>query len=180
MPYDAASLSSCQPHTGKTNFYYADVGLHNNLDTAATVTEETGAGNQGRREDQLAAIRWQLEHNQITPSSDLEAKLHAFEVIGDHLDEDAHGWEQRRDALALARDVLPHVGPDADPCMGLVLHRTVPLLGANRVPLRRAALSVLQIYLRFSGDIQGIQRAIVQYGLENNDPKVRFHSLTVI
>ncbi len=67
-------------------------------------------------------------------------------------------WSVRLCALHLIRDILPHLGADADTCMNLVISGVVPCQGSDRVKLQQAATNVIQIYLKFCTDVQSVLR----------------------
>ncbi len=122
---------------------------------------------------------------------DLESKLQLFEILSEHLAWSSSGsvdgsssgvvnvqdWEVRNATLGLIKDILPHLGPDTDPCMGLVLPQVVPCLGCTRISVRRTALAVLRIHLRFASDVQAVLRCLVRHGLESQDPRVIHETL---
>ena len=135
-----------------------------------------GAGGKTAKYDELYKIRYKLEHNQISRSE--VDKLLVFETLNSHLaDEDS---EIQHTALQLVQEILPHLGPDTDSCMGVVTPRLVPCLGHRWIMLRKTTVHVLQIYLKFSNDVQSVLRYIVQYGLEAQDRSIVHETLVSI
>ncbi len=88
------------------------------------------------------------------------------------MDPEKEHWEVVCSTLQLIQEVLPHLGPHTDPCIGLVSPRVVACVGSSRIPIRRAALGILQVHLRFSSDVQAILRALVQHGIDSPDPRI--------
>jgi hypothetical protein len=107
----------------------------------------------------LSDIRHKLEHNFFSRSV-LEDKLQIFETLNDCVRPEEPDWNVRLSALELVRDILPHLGPDADTCMNLVVANAVPCQGSNRIRLQQAAAQVLQRYLKFCTDIQSVLRSV--------------------
>ena len=61
-----------------------------------------------------------------------------------------------------------------------VLPLIVPELGAARIPLRKTTIQLLQISLKFGGDIKLVLRALVQCGLEHPDSQVSRETLVAL
>ena len=122
-----------------------------------------------RRFDRLHAIRYRLEHNQISRSLEDKDNLAIFVTLNEHfLTEDI---EVKHFAIQLIGDILPHLEPRIqDACMSKVIQNLVPCLGSSKVATRKAAVQVLQVYLRCTSDLQSLLRSVVVYGLEHKDP----------
>ena len=60
--------------------------------------------------------------------------------------------------LFVLQDILPHLGPETDACMNILTENLMSSLGSQRVSLRKTAVHILQIYLRFSNDVQSVLR----------------------
>ena len=69
--------------------------------------------------------------------------------------------------------MLPHVGGDAlDLCMAEVMPNLVPCLGSPRIPVRKATIQAVHVYLRFTLDVASVLKAIVGHGLEHQNPEI--------
>ncbi|TRY68490.1 hypothetical protein TCAL_01388 [Tigriopus californicus] len=124
--------------------------------------------------DRLHSIRYKLEHNHI-PRANLETKLAIFQTLKSHLESDDS--DVTLATLQVISDILPHLGPDIDVCMSVVLSLIVPCLSSDRAQVKKATLNLLQINLKFCCDIQAVLRVIVQQGLDHPDPKVVHETL---
>ena len=60
--------------------------------------------------------------------------------------------------IFVLQDILPHLGPETDACMNILTENLMSSLGSQRVSLRKTAVHILQIYLRFSNDVQSVLR----------------------
>ena len=58
----------------------------------------------------------------------------------------------------VAQDILPHLGSETDVCMSAVTENLMSCLGSHSVILRKTTVHILQIYLRFSSDVQAVIR----------------------
>ena len=58
----------------------------------------------------------------------------------------------------LCQDILPHLGSETDICMSIVTENLMTCLGSQSVILRKTTVHILQIYLRFSSDVQAVIR----------------------
>ena len=56
------------------------------------------------------------------------------------------------------QEILPHLGPETDTCMGIITENLMACLGSPSVILRKTTVHILQIYLRFSSDVQAVLR----------------------
>ena len=61
--------------------------------------------------------------------------------------------------LFLLQDILPHLGSETDICMSIVTENLMTCLGSQSVILRKTTVHILQIYLRFSSDVQAVIRS---------------------
>ena len=57
------------------------------------------------------------------------------------------------------QDILPHLGSETDICMSIVTENLMTCLGSQSVILRKTTVHILQIYLRFSSDVQAVIRS---------------------
>lgn len=119
--------------------------------------------------DQLHAVRYKLEHNQLRAvQSD---KVGVFKILNKHLS--SADWEVKQFAVQLVHDILPHVGDESlDNCMAEVIGNLIPCLGNTAISVRKAAVQAVQVYLRFTADIAFVFKAIVNFGLEHPDQTV--------
>ena len=58
----------------------------------------------------------------------------------------------------LFKDILPHIGPDTDACMNQLIVVLMPQLGNDDIAHRKTTVHILQIYLKFTADIQSVLR----------------------
>ena len=58
------------------------------------------------------------------------------------------------------QDILPHLGSETDICMSIVTENLMTCLGSQSVILRKTTVHILQIYLRFSSDVQAVIRSL--------------------
>jgi hypothetical protein len=56
------------------------------------------------------------------------------------------------------QDILPHLGQDTDVCMSFLISALVPQLGSENILHRKTTVHILQIYLKFSNDVQVVLR----------------------
>jgi hypothetical protein len=56
------------------------------------------------------------------------------------------------------QDILPHLGQDTDVCMSFLISALVPQLGSDNILHRKTTVHILQIYLKFSNDVQVVLR----------------------
>ena len=56
------------------------------------------------------------------------------------------------------QEILPHLGPETDACMSIITANLMSCLGSHSVILRKTTVHILQIYLRFSSDVQAVLR----------------------
>ena len=56
------------------------------------------------------------------------------------------------------QEILPHLGPETDSCMSIITENLMTCLGSPSVILRKTTVHILQIYLRFSSDVQAVLR----------------------
>ena len=59
---------------------------------------------------------------------------------------------------SLLQDILPHLGTETDICMSIITENLMTCLGSQSVILRKTTVHILQIYLRFSSDVQAVIR----------------------
>ncbi len=79
-----------------------------------------------------------------------------FQILSTHLT--SPDWDVKEATLQLVQDLLPHLGPDTDRCLSLVVQDVVPCIGSNRINVQKTAVQVIQRYLKFTNDLQGILR----------------------
>ena len=82
-------------------------------------------------------------------------------------------WDVRHHCIQLVHELIPHLMDELDECMGLILPRLVPNMGDSKITIRRAVIQTLHVYMKHTYDMQQTFKAIVQYGLENSQSRVR-------
>jgi len=129
--------------------------------------------NKSGKLDTLHNIRYKLEHNQISRSEVDKSEI--FDILNLHLEDPDQ--EIQHTALQLIQDILPHLGSETDTCMSIITENLMSCLGSHSVILRKTTVHILQIYLRFSSDVQAVIRCIVNHGLESSDRRVVHETL---
>ena len=82
-------------------------------------------------------------------------------------------WEIRHQCIQLIHEIIPDFGDGLDRCMGLVLPKLVSTMGDSKISIRRAVIQTLHVYMKTTNDVHQLFKCIVQYGIENSDPKVK-------
>lgn len=90
-----------------------------------------------------------------------------FEVLHHVLDDVR--WEVRYQCLLLISAIIPSANEDLDPCMILVMPKIIANLGHENMNIRRAALQVLHVHMKYTNNLQQFQHMFIQYGLESHD-----------
>lgn len=129
--------------------------------------------NFNKRSDALEILRASVRRNSgRLPFSD---QLKIFKGLAKALGDS--NWDVRHQTIQLVHELLPQFGDDLDMCMSVILPKLVPNLGDSKIAVRRAVIQTLHVYMKYTHDIQKIFRAIVHYGIENNDARVRKESI---
>ncbi|XP_052097629.1 TOG array regulator of axonemal microtubules protein 1-like isoform X5 [Mytilus californianus] len=89
-------------------------------------------------------------------------------------------WDVRLKCIQLINEVIPQFGDDLDPCMTVVLGKLIPNIGESKITVRRAVIQTLHVYMKHTRRVQGLLKAIVQYGLDNNDPRVEKETIIAL
>lgn len=89
-------------------------------------------------------------------------------------------WDVRHKCIQLINDLIPQVGDSLDACMAVILDKLIPNIGDSKITVRRSVIQTLHVYMRHTSKVQGLFRAIVQHGLENDDPKVRSETVVFL
>ena len=89
-------------------------------------------------------------------------------------------WDVRHQCIQLIHEVIPQFGDDLDMCMSQVLPKLIPNMGDIKITIRRSVIQTLHVYMKFTDDIQIVFHAIVNYGLENNDAKIRKETIIAL
>lgn len=89
-------------------------------------------------------------------------------------------WEVCYQCLLLISAVIPGGGEEIDSCMLLIIPKVILNLGHENVNVRRSALQVLHVYMRFTNNLQNFQKLFLIHGLENPEYIVRKGSIMSI
>ena len=89
-------------------------------------------------------------------------------------------WDVRHQTIQLIHELIPQFGDDLDLCMSVVLPRLVPNLGDSKIAVRRAVIQTLHVYMKYTADIQQIFRAIVRYGVEHSDHRIKKEAIIAL
>ena len=82
-------------------------------------------------------------------------------------------WEVRHQCIQLIREVISGFGDELDTCMEAVLPKLVHNMGDSKITIRRVVIQTLHLYMKHTYEIDHLFRAIVRYGIEVSDPKVK-------
>lgn len=89
-------------------------------------------------------------------------------------------WDVRLKCIQLINEVIPQFGDDLDPCMSVVLGKLIPNIGESKITVRRAVIQTLHVYMKHTRRVQGLLKAIVQFGLDNNEPRVEKETIIAL
>lgn len=89
-------------------------------------------------------------------------------------------WDVRLKCIQLINEVIPQFGDDLDPCMSVVLGKLIPNIGESKITVRRAVIQTLHVYMKHTRRVQGLLKAIVQYGLDNNDSRIEKETIIAL
>ena len=81
-------------------------------------------------------------------------------------------WDVRLKCIQLINEVIPQLGEKLDSCMSVILGKLIPNIGESKITVRRAVIQTLHVYMKYTNKVQGLLRAIVQYGLEHPEARV--------
>ena len=84
-----------------------------------------------------------------------------------------NNWDVRHQCIQLLHEIIPSFGDDLDGCMSLVLGHLIPNIGDTKITVRRAVIQTIHVYMKYTSDIQGLFQAIVRYGLENRNSRIK-------
>lgn len=133
------------------------------------ILNQLSDSNFSRRADILEQLRSAARKNGgRLPFQDQKAIFRGFAMALADSD-----WDVRHQCIQLIHELIPHFDDDLDDCMGLVLPRLVPNMGDSKITVRRSVIQTLHVYMKHTYDIQQTFKAIVQYGLDNQQVRVR-------
>ncbi|XP_052767283.1 TOG array regulator of axonemal microtubules protein 1-like isoform X3 [Mya arenaria] len=89
-------------------------------------------------------------------------------------------WDVRLKCIQLINEVIPQFGDGLDSCMSEVMGKLIPNIGESKITVRRAVIQTLHVYMKCTNHVPSLLRAIVHYGLENEDPRVRKESIVAL
>ncbi|XP_041469429.1 TOG array regulator of axonemal microtubules protein 1-like isoform X1 [Lytechinus variegatus] len=79
----------------------------------------------------------------------------------------------RLKCIQFIMDLVPILKQELDACMMLVIPNLISSFSDAKVSMRKAAVQTLHMYMKHTTNIEPIFNSIVNYGLENEDPKIR-------
>lgn len=82
-------------------------------------------------------------------------------------------WEVRYQCLLLISAMIPNGIEEIESSLLLIIPKTIINLGHENVNVRRAALQVLHVYMKFTKNLQNFQKIFIVHGLENSEYIVR-------
>ncbi|KAH3848001.1 hypothetical protein DPMN_090337, partial [Dreissena polymorpha] len=91
-----------------------------------------------------------------------------------------NNWDVRLKCIQLINEVIPQFGDGLDACMSEVMGKLIPNIGENKITVRRAVIQTLHVYMKCTSHVPTLLRAIVHYGLENEDNRVRKESIVAL
>lgn len=95
-----------------------------------------------------------------------------FQGLSLALDDDE--WDTRYQYVKVVGDLIPLLDTsDLDQCMHEVLPQMIHRLGDAKITVSTAAICTLSTYVQYTTDIQKLFDAIVSYGLEADDHKLK-------
>ena len=89
-------------------------------------------------------------------------------------------WDVRLKCIQLINEVIPQFGDGLDTCMSEVMGKLIPNIGESKITVRRAVIQTLHVYMKVTNHVPSLLRAIVHYGLENENPRVRKESIVAL
>ncbi|XP_033112245.1 TOG array regulator of axonemal microtubules protein 1-like [Anneissia japonica] len=89
-------------------------------------------------------------------------------------------WDVRHQSIQLISDVIPHLSTDLDRCMTFVMPQLINNLGDNKVAIRKSVIQTLHVYMKYTLNVRQIFDALVIYGLESDDAKVRTETTVML
>lgn len=82
-------------------------------------------------------------------------------------------WDVRLKCIQLICELVPQFGSELDSCMKIVLPQLVNNLGDSKVAVRKSVLQTLHVYMKHTTNVQQVFSALVKYGIESDNPRVR-------
>lgn len=89
-------------------------------------------------------------------------------------------WDVRLKCIQLINEVIPQFGDGLDSCMSEVMGKLIPNIGESKITVRRAVIQTLHVYMKCTNHVPSLLRAIVHFGLENDDARVRKESIVAL
>ena len=89
-------------------------------------------------------------------------------------------WDVRLKTIQLINEVIPQFGDGLDSCMSEIMGKLIPNIGESKITVRRAVIQTLHVYMKCTQHVPSLLRSIVNYGLENDDPRVRKESIVAL
>lgn len=127
--------------------------------------------NAAKRVEVLIVIRKLLKNgNGNLPFHNI-SRNDVFDVLYHVLDDSR--WEVRYQCLLLISAIIPNGSEEIDSCMLLIIPKVILNLGHENVNVRRSALQVLHVYMKFTNNLQNFQKLFINHGLENPEYIVR-------
>ena len=89
-------------------------------------------------------------------------------------------WDVRLKCIQLINEVIPQFGDGLDSCMSEIMGKLIPNIGESKITVRRAVIQTLHVYMKCTHHVPSLLRSIVNYGLENDDTRVRKESIVAL
>lgn len=89
-------------------------------------------------------------------------------------------WDVRLKCIQLINEVIPQFGDGLDSCMSEVMGKLIPNIGESKITVRRAVIQTLHVYMKCTNHVPSLLRAIVHFGLENEEARVRKESIIAL
>ena len=89
-------------------------------------------------------------------------------------------WDVRLKCIQLINEVIPQFGDGLDACMSEIMGKLIPNIGESKITVRRAVIQTLHVYMKCTHHVPSLLRSIVNYGLENEDTRVRKESIVAL
>ena len=84
-----------------------------------------------------------------------------------------HKQDIRLQCTQLIHELIPQYGDNLDDCMSYVVPKLVPNLGDSTIAIRRATIQTLHVYMKYTPNLPQLFQAIVQHGLDHQNPRVK-------
>lgn len=121
-----------------------------------------------RNQDVLRNMRRKLQRNSGYGLPH-ERRSEYFEVFYQMLQDPR--WKLVCEATMIVVEMIPAsiCDTELDMCMSIILPKVVSNMGHSSTDVRRASLRLLQVYMRYTMNLQKVLRVFIRYGLQSMD-----------